>query len=188
MLAEGRVRFQATRFTDAFLIEAERALDARGYFMRTYCARAFAERGLETTFVQDSTSFSKLRGTVRGMHFQKAPHEEVKVVRCLKGAILDVIIDVRPTSWTFLQAQAFELSADNERQLYIPKGFAHGFQTLVDDVLVGYMISAYYAPESATGLRYDDPACPIKWPLTITEINDKDRAWADFAVDQRRSK
>ncbi|NOU07560.1 MAG: dTDP-4-dehydrorhamnose 3,5-epimerase family protein, partial [Hyphomicrobiaceae bacterium] len=130
MLAEGRVRFQATRFTDAFLIEAERALDARGYFMRTYCARAFAERGLETTFVQDSTSFSKLRGTVRGMHFQKAPHEEVKVVRCLKGAILDVIIDVRPTSWTFLQAQAFELSADNERQLYIPKGFAHGFQTL----------------------------------------------------------
>lgn len=174
------MKFEATRFDGAWLIVPERMRDARGYFMRTYCEREFGSKGLETAFVQHSTSYSARRGTVRGMHWQAAPHGEVKVVRCLKGAIVDVIVDIDPKSRTFRMWQAFELSADNEHQLYIPKGFAHGFQTLTDDVLVGYLISAFYVPEAARGARHDDPAFGIKWPLAVTEMSEKDRGWPDF--------
>ncbi len=157
-----------------------RARDSRGYFMRTFCAETFAARGLEASFVQHSTSFSARRGTVRGMHFQRAPHEEVKIVRCLRGAILDIIVDLRTASPTFCTWQGFELTADNEQQLYVPKGFAHGFQTLTDDALVSYLISTPYAPEAAAGVRHDDPAFGIAWPLPISEINDKDLHWPDY--------
>ncbi|HRK17862.1 MAG TPA: dTDP-4-dehydrorhamnose 3,5-epimerase [Hyphomicrobiaceae bacterium] len=174
------MKFETTRFAGARLIVPDRARDARGYFMRTYCAREFEAEGLETGFVQHSTSFSARRGTVRGMHWQAAPHGEVKVVRCLKGAIVDVIVDIDPNSRTYRAWQAFELSADNEYQLYIPKGFAHGFQTLTDDVLVGYLISEFYAPDAARGARHDDTAFGIEWPLAVTEMSDKDRGWPDF--------
>ncbi len=177
------MQFEATRFSDAWLVSPTRARDTRGYFMRTFCAELFGARGLETRFPQHSTSFSQTLGTVRGMHFQRAPHEEAKVVRCLKGAILDVIVDLRPGSPTFRKWQAFELTAENEQQLYIPKGFAHGFQTLTDDVLVGYLISTPYAAEAAAGVRHDDSAFGIAWPLPPTDLSDRDRAYPALAAD-----
>jgi dTDP-4-dehydrorhamnose 3,5-epimerase len=115
------------------------------------------------------------------MHFQRAPHGEIKVVRCLKGAVYDVIIDLRPESPTYRRWQGFELSAENRRQLYIPQGFAHGFQTLCDDAEVGYLISAFYAPAAASGVRYDDPAFAIEWPLALTVISEKDQTWPAFS-------
>lgn len=174
------MRFLETKLCGAWLIEAEPVYDERGFFARTFCAREYATRGLTTRFVQNSTSHSKLRGTLRGMHFQRAPHGEVKVVSCLKGAIWDVIIDLRPGSSSYRQWQGFELTAQNRRQLYVPEGFAHGFQTLCDDTEVGYLISAFYAPEAACGVRYDDPAFAIEWPLPVTAISEKDLSWPDF--------
>ena len=172
--------FEETDLCGAWLIEAEPAHDERGFFARTFCAREFATRGLTTHFVQNSTSQSKRRGTLRGMHFQRPPHGEVKVVSCLRGALWDVIIDLRPGSPTYRQWQGFELTAANRRQLYIPEGFAHGFQTLCDDTQAGYLISAFYVPEAAAGVRYDDPAFGIAWPLPVSVISDKDRSWPDF--------
>jgi dTDP-4-dehydrorhamnose 3,5-epimerase len=172
--------FRETRLRDAWLVELEPAGDARGFFARTFCEREFAAQGLETRFVQHSRSLSATKGTLRGMHFQNPPHREVKLVTCIKGAIWDVIIDLRPRSSSFQQWQGFELSADNRHQLYIPKGFAHGFQTLNDDAEVGYLISAFYAPDAADGVRYDDPAFRIDWPLPPTEISEKDRNWPDY--------
>ncbi|MGH6895134.1 MAG: dTDP-4-dehydrorhamnose 3,5-epimerase [Geminicoccaceae bacterium] len=174
------MRFDETTLCGAWLIEPEPARDHRGFFARTFCAQEFAEHGLTAGFVQHNTSQSTARGTLRGMHFQRAPHAEVKVVSCLRGAIWDVIIDLRPESPTYRQWDGFELTADNRRQLYVPEGFAHGFQTLCDDTEVGYLISAFYAPLAASGLRYDDPAFAIAWPLPLSEISDKDRTWPDF--------
>jgi dTDP-4-dehydrorhamnose 3,5-epimerase len=175
------VQFIETELRGAWLIELEPVRDHRGFFARTFCAREFADRGLATAFVQHSTSHTAKTGAVRGMHFQRATHSEVKVVSCRTGAIWDVIIDLNVDSPTFRRWQGFELSAGNHRRLYIPKGFAHGFQTLSDNVDVDYLISEFYAPESASGVRYDDPAFAIKWPLPPTEMSDKDRAWPDFA-------
>ena len=174
------MRFEETKLCGAWLIEAEPAHDERGFFARTFCAREYGERGLTTQFVQNSTSHSNARGTLRGMHFQRAPHAEVKVVSCLKGALWDVIIDLRPESPTYRRWQGFELSAANQRQLYIPAGFAHGFQTLCDDTQAGYLISAFYVPQAAAGVRYDDPAFGIDWPLPASVISEKDRSWPDF--------
>ena len=174
------MRFEETKLCGAWLIEAEPAHDERGFFARTFCAREYGERGLTTQFVQNSTSHSNARGTLRGMHFQRAPHAEVKVVSCLKGALWDVIIDLRPESPTYRRWQGFELSAANQRQLYIPAGFAHGFQTLCDDTRAGYLISAFYVPQAAAGVRYDDPAFGIDWPLPASVISEKDRSWPDF--------
>jgi len=174
------MRFEETKLCGAWLIEAEPAHDQRGFFARTFCVREYAERGLVTGFVQHSTSYSQETGTLRGMHFQRAPRGEVKVVSCLRGAIWDVIIDLRPESPTYRRWQGFELTAENQRQLYVPEGFAHGFQTLSDDARVGYLISAFYAPLAASGLRYDDPALAIDWPLPVTAISEKDRSWPDF--------
>jgi dTDP-4-dehydrorhamnose 3,5-epimerase len=176
------MRFDQAKLHGAWLIEPMPARDHRGFFARTFCVQEYAERGLTTEFVQHSTSQSRTRGTLRGMHFQCAPHGEVKVVRCLKGAIWDVIIDLRPDSPTYRRWQGFELSADNRRQLYIPVGFAHGFQTLCDDAEVGYLISAFYAPAAASGLRYDDPAFAIEWPLALTVISEKDQTWPAFSA------
>jgi dTDP-4-dehydrorhamnose 3,5-epimerase len=175
------MQFAETELAGAWLIDLTPAHDHRGFFARTFCVQAFADHGLTTGFVQHSTSHSIMRGTLRGMHFQRPPHSEVKVVRCLQGAVWDVIIDLRPDSPTYCRWQAFELTAGNHRQLYVPEGFAHGFQSLRDDSEVSYMISAFYAPRAASGVRYDDPAFAIDWPLPISEISEKDRTWPDFS-------
>jgi dTDP-4-dehydrorhamnose 3,5-epimerase len=177
------MRFRQTELDGAWLIEPVPAFDERGFFSRVFCTREFGEHGLETRFEQHSLSCSRLRGTVRGMHFQKDPHGEVKVVSCLKGAIWDVIVDLRADSATFGQWRGFELTAENRCQLYIPKGFAHGFQTLVDDVEVYYLISAFYVPSAAAGVRHDDPAFGIGWPSPPIAMSDKDRSWPDFSVN-----
>jgi dTDP-4-dehydrorhamnose 3,5-epimerase len=174
------MRFEATNLSGAWLIMPEPVGDERGFFARTFCVRELAEHGLETEFVQHSASVSLKCGTLRGMHFQREPHGEVKIVTCIKGAILDVIVDLRPASPTFRRWQGFELTDENRRRLYIPKGFAHGFQTLTDNVEVGYLISAFYEPSAASGVRHDDPAFGIEWPLPVTVISEKDKSWADF--------
>lgn len=174
------MNFHATCLEDARLIDLEPIRDSRGFFARSFCEREFHAQGLESKFPQHSTSFSIRKGTLRGMHFQREPHGEVKVVRCLKGAIWDVIVDIRPASPAFRRWEGFELSAENRRQLYIPRGFAHGFQTLNDDVEVGYMISAIQAPEAAGGFRHDDPAFGIDWPLPVSVISGKDQSWPDW--------
>lgn len=175
------MRFQETSLAGTWLIGAEPARDTRGFFSRTFCLREFAVHGLETRYVQHSTSYSAVRGTIRGLHFQQPPHAEVKVVRCLKGAVWDVIIDLRPQSPTFRRWQCFELSADNGNQIYVPKGFAHGFQTLTDGAEVSYLISEFYVPVAAAGVRYNDPAFDIEWPLPVTAISEKDNAWPIFS-------
>ena len=174
------MRFSRTELCDAWLIEPVPARDERGFFARTFCIREFAEHGLTTRFVQHSTSASTRRGTLRGMHFQRAPHGEAKVVTCSRGAIWDVIVDLRPRSPSYRRWQGFELTAGNRRQLYIPEGFAHGFQTLCDDVEVSYLISAFYAPAAAGGVRHDDPTLAIEWPLPVSVISEKDRTWPDL--------
>lgn len=174
------MRFSKTELCGAWLIEPTPARDERGFFARTFCVKEFKEHGLTTRFVQHNASQSAKRGTLRGMHLQSAPHSEVKVVTCLKGAIWDVIIDLRPKSPTYCQWRGFELTAANRHQLYVPKGFAHGFQTLCDEVEVGYLISAFYAPAAASGVRHDDPAFAIDWPLPVSAISEKDRTWPLF--------
>jgi dTDP-4-dehydrorhamnose 3,5-epimerase len=176
------MRFIETMVHGAWLIELEPYCDERGSFARTFCARDFAERGLATHFVQHSTSRSLRCGTLRGMHFQRPPHVEVKVVRCLAGAIYDVMLDLRPGSRTFGRWQGVELKAGDQRQLYIPAGCAHGFQTLTDDSEVGYLISAFYEPSAADGVPYDDPQFGITWPLPVTVLSDRDRGWPRWQV------
>ena len=152
------MKFYPTTLSDAWLIELEPARDARGFFARTFCVDELTSRAPETNYPQHSVSFSTKKGTLRGMHYQSDPHSEVKLVRCVKGAIWDVIIDIRPTSQTFCGWKGFELSGENGRQLYIPKGFAHGFQTLSDDVEVSYLISERYAPQAAVASATTIPA------------------------------
>jgi dTDP-4-dehydrorhamnose 3,5-epimerase len=173
--------FRATGLHGVQLIELEPAGDERGYFARTFCQREFAARGLETAFVQHSISHTANVGTIRGLHFQKKPHEEVKFLRCTRGAIHDVLIDIRPESPTYRRWETYELSAENRRQLYVPAGLAHGFQTLMPDTEVSYLISAYYTPAAAAGIRPDDPAFAITWPLPIAHVSAKDRAWPDWS-------
>jgi len=180
-LEERGMQFQSTSLQDAYLIEPEKRGDARGWFARTFCEREFAAHGLETRFVQQNASASAQAGTLRGMHFQKGEHAEVKLIRCVQGAILDVIIDLRPQSPTFKRWEAFELTAQNARQLYVPRGFAHGFQTLTDDVEVSYLVSSFYAPAAEGGVRWNDPAFSIAWPRPPSVLSDKDQAWPDFA-------
>lgn len=174
------MRFLETNLVGAWLIESEPAKDERGFFTRLFCIKEFGAQNLETHFVQHSLSFSATRGTLRGMHFQEPPHAEIKVIHCIKGAVFDVIIDIRPDSPTFLQWQGFDLTEDNLLQLYVPAGFAHGFQTRSDNAEVHYLISTLYEPSASWGLRYNDPAFAINWPLPIAVISAKDEAWPDF--------
>lgn len=174
------MRFAETYLKGAWLIEPVPLSDARGFFARTFCMREFASHGLEISFVQNSTSYSAQSGTLRGLHFQREPHSEAKLVSCLKGAIWDVIVDLRQGSETFGAWAAFELTAENRRQLYIPRGFAHGFQTLRDHTEVSYLISEFYDPESADGIRFDDPALAIDWPLPVSVISEKDKGWREL--------
>lgn len=170
------MRFIETELPGAWIVEPEPIRDARGFFQRTFCEREFAAAGLETRFPQHSTSCSLARGTLRGLHFQRPPCAEAKVVACSRGAILDVIVDLRQSSPTFGRSLAVELDPSSRRRIYVPKGFAHGFQTLADDTQVDYLISAFYAPEAAGGVRYDDPRLGIAWPLPVSAISERDLA------------
>ncbi len=167
----------------AYLVELERLTDERGYFARTFDARVFAEFGLNAAVVQCSTSFNACAGTVRGMHYQAEPHGEAKLVRVTRGSIYDVIIDLRATSPTFRRWFGVQLDADGEASLFVPAGFAHGFQTLLDASEVHYQMSQPYLPEAARGVRFDDPAFAIRWPEPPTGglvVSDRDRSFADF--------
>jgi len=159
------MRFTPLNLAGAYLIDVELLRDERGFFARTYCAREFTAHRLVPVIAQCSTSFNAKRGTVRGMHYQAQPHAEEKVVRCTSGAIFDVIVDIRPESPTYLHWHSVELTAKNHRMLYIPAGFAHGFQTLVDDTEVNYQISVDYAPAASRGIHWTDPALNIAWPF-----------------------
>jgi dTDP-4-dehydrorhamnose 3,5-epimerase len=177
--------FNETPLKGAFLIEPERLEDERGFFARTFCRKEFEAHGLNPNIAQCSVSFNLRKGTLRGMHFQAAPHAEDKVVRCTDGAIYDVIVDLRPDSPTFTRWTATELTAENRRMFYIPAGFAHGFQTLQDHVEILYQMSESYHPESARGVRWDDPAFKITWPEGPRTISDRDRSFADFSSNGR---
>ncbi|MBV8762279.1 MAG: dTDP-4-dehydrorhamnose 3,5-epimerase [Deltaproteobacteria bacterium] len=170
--------FEPTDIAGAFVLVPQRHEDDRGYFARTFCTDELAERGLVTRVAQCSVSWNRRAGTLRGMHYQAAPHEETKVVRCTAGAVYDVMIDLRPDSPSYRRWQAFELTAVNGRALYIPAGVAHGFQTLVDASELLYMISTPYEPTAARGVRWDDPAFAIAWPACADRtMSERDRAF-----------
>ncbi|WP_462380546.1 dTDP-4-dehydrorhamnose 3,5-epimerase [Pseudomonas sp. Marseille-QA0892] len=171
------MKFHQTELKDAWLIELEKRGDDRGFFARTMCQEEFAKHGMVTQFVQQNMSVSAHKGTLRGLHYQLRPNAEAKLIRCLRGAIIDIIVDIREDSPTYLKHQAFELTDTNMHQLYVPPGFAHSFQTLTDDVEVSYLVSAPYTPSAERGLRYNDEQLGIEWPLPVTTISDKDAAW-----------
>jgi dTDP-4-dehydrorhamnose 3,5-epimerase len=164
----------------AFLVSWEPHPDERGSFTRTWCADELGAAGLETTIAQGGASWNRSRGTLRGMHYQTAPHEEVKFVRCTRGAIFDVVVDLRADSPTFRRWAGIELAADRAASLYAPAGTAHGFITLQDDTEVTYLLSHRHEADSARGVRYDDPAFGIEWPIPAVVISDRDAAWPDF--------
>lgn len=175
--------FNETPLGGAYAIDLEKHEDERGFFARCFCRREFAEHGLNTDMVQSNVSFSTRRGTLRGMHFQEEPHAEAKLVRCTQGTIFDVIVDVRPGSATYRDWFGVRLSSSNHRMLYVPEGFAHGFITLADRTEVMYQVSAFYAPDAENGLRYDDPAIGIDWPIPVEVISERDTSWPDLEVD-----
>jgi dTDP-4-dehydrorhamnose 3,5-epimerase len=174
------VIFTETTLKGAWIVDLQQIHDNRGFFARSFCQDEFAARGLKTGVAQCNISFNRLKGTLRGMHFQLPPKAEAKLVRCTRGAVRDVIIDLRADSATYCQWTAVELTGDNRRALYIPDGFAHGFQTLEDDSEVFYQMYEFFAPECASGVRWDDPAFGIVWPLTTPIISEKDLSYPDF--------
>jgi dTDP-4-dehydrorhamnose 3,5-epimerase len=175
------MKFVKTNLKDAWLIQTDRRTDERGYFMRAWCQKEFRENGIGVTFVQANTAFSALQGTLRGFHYQVAPYEEAKLVRCTAGEIYDVIIDLRPDSPTYKKWQSFHLSDKNGTSVFIPEGFAHSYMTLRDNTEVYYMVSQYYAPEAERGVRWNDPSFKIDWPLDPPNvISDKDRNFGNY--------
>lgn len=174
------MKFTETRLKGAWLVEIQKIEDERGFFGRAWCKREFEEMGLNTGIKQLNTSHSRKKGTLRGLHYQTDPHQEVKFVRCTQGRIFDVMVDLRPDSPTFMQWDGYELSAENGRMLYVPERFATGFLTLEDDCGMYYTTTEFYAPESARGLRYSDPAFGIEWPGEIVNISDIDLNRPDF--------
>jgi dTDP-4-dehydrorhamnose 3,5-epimerase len=175
------VRFLPTQFAGAFIVESQRHEDERGHFSRLWCEEEFAKQGLSSQLSQVNVSFNRRRGTLRGMHFQIPPHAETKLVRCNRGCICDVIVDLRNDSPTCRAWQAFELSENNGTMLYIPEGFAHGFVTLSENAEVYYQMSATQHAESARGIRWDDPSIGIEWPIQVEVISERDRNWASLA-------
>ena len=175
------MRFEQTDFAGLVLVHPDRRVDARGYFARTFCEEEFGRAGLATRFAQTSLSFNAKAGTVRGMHFQREPRAETKLVRCARGAIHDIVVDLRPSEPTFRRWRGFDLSAENGVALYIPEGFAHGFQTRADESEVHYAITPAYAPGAEAGARWDDPAFDIRWPAPVTVISERDGCWPLFA-------
>lgn len=172
----------------AFLIDLEPMEDERGFFARSFCRREFAVHGLNAAVAQCGISYNRTRGTLRGLHYQVPPAAEAKLVRCTRGAVYDVLVDLRPASPTCCRWTAVELTAENYRMVYIPEGLAHGFQTLYDDTELLYQISEFYAPEFARGLRWDDPAFQIAWPLPVSAISDRDRSHPLFQHEQQRDR
>ena len=177
------MKFIEIAIQDAWLIEIEKIGDDRGYFGRAWCAREIKKQGLNAEIKQINTSFSPFKGTLRGLHYQVSPHEEVKIVRCIQGRIFDVVVDLRPDSPTFMKWDGYELSAENGCMLYVPEGCATGLLTLEDDCGIYYTTSEFYAPEAARGVRYDDPVFGIEWPAEISEISDADRDRPDFQTE-----
>ena len=175
--------FVETSLPGAFLVEPEPLADNRGYFARTWCQREFAARGLTAKVAQCNISFSAKKGTLRGMHFQAPPYQEAKLIRCVAGSIYDVIIDLRRASPDFGRHTAVILRARESRSLFVPEGFAHGFQTLENETEVLYQMSEYYVRESARGVRWDDPAFGIEWPADTRIISEKDRGYPDFTAE-----
>ena len=167
-----------TAISGAYVLDVERRSDDRGFFARTFCEEELRAVGLETHIAQANVSWNRHRGTLRGMHYQAPPHEETKIVRCTRGAVWDVLLDLRQDSPTFGRWHAEELTADNHRMLYIPRGFAHGYLTLADDCEVSYLVGHRYVPESGRGVRWDDPAFGIEWPFTPMHMSAADRSHA----------
>lgn len=174
--------FTETKLAGAYIIEPERLDDERGFFARTWCRRELEEHGLNSQLVQCNISFNKRRGTLRGMHYQVAPSAEAKLLRCTAGAIYDVIIDLRPESPTFMHHVAVMLSSDNRKMLYVPEGFAHGFQTLEDNTEVFYQMSEFHAPDCSRGVRWNDPSFGIQWPDDKRTIIERDQNYSDFVA------
>lgn len=177
------MKFHPTPLAGAYTVELEKRGDERGFFARLFCEREFAAQGLETRFVQVNNSLSARKGTLRGLHYQLPPASEVKLVRAVKGALWDVIVDLRAGSPTFGRWFGAELNADNRLMMYVPRGFAHAFITLSDDVEAFYLVSDFYAPQAERGVRWNDPAVGIAWPIEPSEISDKDRAWPDLNAE-----
>lgn len=171
------MKFTETELTGAFIIDLEEKPDSRGFFARTFCAKEFEAHGLKPIVAQCNLSFNHKQGTLRGMHYQIAPATETKLIRCTQGAIYDVIIDMRPESPTYLSHIGVELTAENRRALYVPGMFAHGYQALTDDAEVTYQVGEFYTPGYERGLRYNDPLLGISWPLSVSEISEKDGNW-----------
>ena len=174
------MRFTETEIKGAWILDAERIADERGFFARTWARDEFVAHGLNPDLAQCNVSYNHQKGTVRGMHWQAPPHAETKLVRCTQGAIYDVIVDIREHSPTYRQSVGVALTAENHRALYIPEGCAHGFQTLEDATEVFYMITEYYAPSAARGMRWDDPAITVTWPLPISVISERDARYPDW--------
>src|SRR4051794_38192684 len=171
------MQFTETRLKGAYVVDLERREDSRGFFARAFCQKEFVALGLKSVIAQANVAYNIKKGTVRGMHFQFPPAAETKLVRCTRGAILDIIVDLRPESSTYLDHVSVELTADNHRALYVPERFAHGYQVLEDETETSYQVGEFYTPQSEGGLRYDDPALGLTWPLPVTEMSDKDRVW-----------
>jgi dTDP-4-dehydrorhamnose 3,5-epimerase len=179
------MKFTETKLKGAFIIDLERREDARGFFARAFCQNEFEAHGLKRVIAQANVAHNKLKGTLRGMHFQIPPAAETKLVRCTRGAILDIIVDLRPESPTYLQHTTVELNEENQRALYVPERFAHGYQALADNTDTSYQVGEFYSPPNERALRYDDPRLGLTWPLPVAVISDKDKVaplldtWAD---------
>lgn len=176
------MKFLETKLKGSFIIIPERIEDERGFFARTFCRREFEAHGLNPNLVQCNISFNKQKGTLRGMHYQLPPHAETKLVRCTAGAIYDVIIDLRAESPTYKEWYAAELTAENHQMLYVPEGFAHGYETLTDSTEAAYQVSEFYSPEGERGVRWNDPVFSIVWPLPVAEISHKDAAHQEWEI------
>jgi dTDP-4-dehydrorhamnose 3,5-epimerase len=179
------VLFTETKLKGAFVIDIERREDSRGFFARSFCQHEFAGHGLKPVIAQANIAFNKKKGTLRGMHFQFPPSAETKLVRATRGAILDIIVDLRPESPTYLEHVAVELSEENGRALYVPERFAHGYQVLRDETETTYQVGEFYTPHAEGGLLYDDPRLGLRWPLPVAAMSDKDQVWAPLAKQER---
>ncbi|MGL6227286.1 MAG: dTDP-4-dehydrorhamnose 3,5-epimerase [Thermoguttaceae bacterium] len=172
------MRFTPLGLSGAYTIELDPRGDSRGRFTRLFCARELEQIGHSKPIVNVNHSYTQKRGTIRGMHFQEAPHAEIKIIKCIRGSIFDVIVDHRKGSETYHKWVGVELSESNNRMIYVPEGFAHGFQSLTDDVEIVYFVTAFYSPEHENGIRFDDPHVGISWPMTVTEVSARDRTFA----------
>jgi dTDP-4-dehydrorhamnose 3,5-epimerase len=179
------MRFTETTVSGTYLIEPDKKTDHRGFFARAWCVNELDEHGLKSRFVQSNIGFSAKKGTIRGLHYQLSPRAEAKLVRCTRGAVMDVVVDLRPESVTFSRWVGVELTEDTHRMLYVPEGCAHGYQALVDGAEVLYETTEFYASDLARGVRFDDPAFGIRWPLPVEVLSDADRSWPDFPRDER---